>query len=365
MRKNFRTLILALLLQIFTAENAMAGSGVTPDDSCIGGINLFNALVANVTTLGLFSVYSANFNMKGAPGGSQCDSNYYGGVTHNSKGCAPGATGCSSNCDPNGGMTICYKTLTYTGITASNPTGLTYDYSCQEVQDGWTKTYVFPPATIRAKKIGDQLCAQFWTILGFQSMGCKYLPDCSQFALSPSCYVAQSCSNSSYQMSRSLVLIAGSIIQCVKESILRLFNDYTGCGTSTNYQQNYFPVFQDTMRDVVRAMLLLYVIFFGIKIMLGGEMPSKGEFFNFGTKFLLVLYFSVGFSTGYDTNGQASYNDGVTTFMLPFFQDGSTTLANIVYSAGGSQGLCLYNTQDYAAGYEYLALWDSIDCRLL
>ena len=55
MNKKFRTLILALLLQVFTSQNAVAGSA----GSCVGGIDLFNTLVANVTTLGLFSVYQA------------------------------------------------------------------------------------------------------------------------------------------------------------------------------------------------------------------------------------------------------------------------------------------------------------------
>lgn len=361
-KKKFKIIILALFIQIFTSQNAVAGSA----GSCVGGINIFNTLVADVTTLGLFSVYAANFYMEGADGnGDGCNANYYGGKMHNPKGCAPGDNNCSSDCDSKGGATICYKALVWTGITQSNPDGFSYKYDCYEVKDGWSKTYTFPPATIRAKKVGDKLCAQFWTILGYQSLGCKYLPDCSQFALDSSCYVAQSCSNAAYQKSRSLVPISGSIIQCIKESIERLFVDYTGCGSSTNYKQNYFPVFQETMRNVVRAALILYVIFFGIKISLGGEMPSKGEFFSFGAKFLLVLYFSVGISTNYSDSGKAQYDDGVTTLMLPFFQDGSTTLTNIVYSAGGAQGLCVYDTKDYDEEYQYLALWDSIDCRLL
>ncbi len=359
MKKKLRTLILAFILQIFSGQQVMAAN------SCVGSVDLLNSLVASITSLGLFAVYSANFQMVDAPDGTKCNANYYGGVMHNPKGCAPGATNCSSNCDPKGGVEICYKALVYNGSSLSNPTGLEYDYSCQEVQDGWRQVYPFPPATLRAKKVGDKLCVQFWTILGFQNIGCKYLPDCSQFSLSPSCYVAQSCSNSAFQNSRSFIPISGSIVQCIKESIQRLFTNYTGCGDSTNYKQNYFPVFQNTMRNVVRALLILYLIFFGIKAALGGEVPSRGEFFQLGAKFLLVIYFSVGFSNGYNGNGQAQYDDGVTTIMLPFFQDASTTLANIVYSAGGSTGLCVYNTKDYAKGYEYLALWDSIDCRLL
>jgi type IV secretion system protein VirB6 len=365
MNKKIRTLVLALLLQVFTAQQAVAGAGVTPDDSCVGGINLFNALVANVTTLSLFAVYSANFYIEGAPGGEGCDANYYNGTTHNHKGCAPGDNGCSSTCDSKGGMTICYKALTYPGITASNPDGFSYGYDCNEVTSGWKKTYLYPPGEIRAKKVGDKLCAQFWTIMGYQSIGCKYLPDCSVFKLDESCYVAKSCANAAFQQSRSFMPISGSIIQCIKESIERLFIDYSGCGSATNYKQNYFPVFQDTMRNVVRAALMLYVIFFGIKVALGGEMPDKGTFFTFGAKFLLVLYFSVGISTGFSDSGKAEYDDGVTTLMLPFFQDGATTLAGIVYSAGGAQGLCAYNTSDYPTEYQYLALWDSLDCRLL
>ena len=50
--KKFKIIILALFIQIFTSQNAVAGSA----GSCVGGINIFNTLVADVTTLGLFSL---------------------------------------------------------------------------------------------------------------------------------------------------------------------------------------------------------------------------------------------------------------------------------------------------------------------
>ncbi|MEK6733582.1 MAG: type IV secretion system protein [Pseudomonadota bacterium] len=108
---------------------------------------------------------------------------------------------------------------------------------------------------------------------------------------------------------------------------------------------------------------------------LGGEMPDKGEFFKFGAKYILVLYFSVGIYTSTASNGAPVYTDGVRSIMLPLFEGGSIALANIVYSAGGSTGLCQYDPASYPAvtngtkgfytSYGYLSLWDSLDCRIL
>lgn len=332
-------------------------NSIIQDDSCVPGIQLMNALLSSIVGKALFVAYSANFYMEDAPGTTgNCDPNYYNGSSHDSASCAPGASGCTSNCDPRGGARICYQFL---------QPDLSYKFICWDVNNGWTQIFLAPPAVISVLSLGDKLCVYFWTIFGPQAIGCKYLPDCSKFAMTNSCFLAQSCGNQAYQNSKAVFAISGSIVQCISDSISRLFINYNGCANSTVYQTNSFPVFQDAMRSSVRAAFLLYIIFFGIKMALGTEFPNKSEFFMFVAKFVLVLYFSVGIQTSQDPNGNAVYDDGVTTLMLPFFQSLSTTLTDIVYSAGGNTTLCNYSNQTYPTGYQYLSMWDSIDCRIL
>ncbi len=369
---KLRILILSLVLSMLS--NQYARADWQSDDSCTGGITILNKIVANITTLGLFTLYSSSFKIDGAPGYSdykdnptnKCNPDYYPNsgddpVVHNPKNCAEGDTTCNTDpavaCNYKGGMRMCYQYVDW---------DFSVKWDCNWVTtNGWgPKFYLLPIGTLKAMKNGDKICAYFDTALGYQAIGCKYIPDCSRFGLSDSCFVAQSCSNNANQQSRSFLPIAGSIIQCVKESIARLFFDTSACG-SGSYTTSYFPVFQDRMRKAIRAALTLYLVLFGLKIVLGHDMPSKGEFFKMGAKYILVVYFSVGISTGYGVNNQPVYDDGVTTYMLPFFNNGSASLANMVYSSGGSDGLCYYDPKDYAAEYTYLSMWDSIDCRLM
>ena len=409
--KTIKIILLTILISLFSNSYAMASS--FDDDSCTLGQSIIARILSTLTTFGLFAAYSENFSMDGAgltPDATKCSKDYYpsncsnntcsgSGAVHTSTGCtsctkANGAavqcvgscnvnnsTGCTngdtcaSTCNAKGGMKICFTY--YTGLLNSDGSSASAQ-DCNWTQAGWSKTYAYPPASIQVVQSGDKLCAQFWTLMGYQTIGCKYLPDCSVFATTSNCYVAQSCSSRAYQNSYALVPMTAMIIQCIKDSLALLFVNTNPCGgtvvasdgstsVSSGYTTAYFPDFQVAMRQVIKVAITLYFILFGIKMCLGAELPSKGEFFVFGAKYILVLYFSVGITTTTYKNGHSSttYHDGISTYMLPLFQNGATDLANIVYTAGGVRGLCDYSTKTYASGYEYLSLFDSMDCRVL
>jgi type IV secretion system protein VirB6 len=391
--KKCKTLAFLLLAGIFFTQSAHA-IGSYQNDSCAPGISLANRLIAKITTLGLFATYSRNFTMSGAeeePHTQNCAPYYYPDsgsntpIMHHPDGCTgmsdcgeDGATtcdtsNCAETCNSRGGMRICYRYIN--GFKADfSPT---YAHDCNWVTNGWNKSYLLPPAAIRVNSLGDKICAQFWTILGWQAIGCKYVPDCSVFNVNTSCFVAQSCSDNGYRNSKGLVPITSMIMQCIYESVARLFIDTSACATGegSNYKANYFPSFQNAMRNAVRAASILYVILFGIKMAMGGELPSKGEFFYLAGRYILVLYFSIGISMGTtsNANGQPVYSDGIMTYMLPLFQGGSQALVNIIYSSAGARGLCAYDPATYPPNttspfpntFGYLALWDSLDCRIL
>ncbi len=389
--------ILFCYLVIFFALTPHARADMFDDDSCVQGQSIINKLLTNFG-LGLFTNISGQFRMDGAgstPDETKCSPDYYptncsgtscsgDGVMHDSKscvscknsngqnvscanscnishptGCTNGYT-CASDCDGAGAVKICYKYYNF------SPLGLLQEQEdCNWARDGWSKFYFFPMASLRVVKQGDKLCAQTWTMMGFQSIGCKYLPDCSSFAVDSNCYVAEACSYGGYVHSRSLIAMTSMIIECINESLALLFVNTNNCGDSTSYKTNYFPVFQAAMRKAIKAAITLYFVLWGIKLAISGEVLSKGEWFTFVGRYILVIYFSVGILTKYDTNGNPVYSDGVTTIMLPLFKDGATDLSNMVYSSGGVTGLCDYTKVSYESGYQYLSLWDSLDCRIL
>lgn len=383
---KIRALVLTLLLSMSFNQIANAyGDDASLDDTCTQGTGILNRIVLDLTTLGLFSAYSDSFHMDGADDYGDtvngCNKDYYpdppkssggtssDGVIHKSRYCEEGDTSsdCDPNkpdCDPKGGMYVCYNQWV---VDANCITGC-YRDMCDWVQDGFgPKWYWAPPGTFRVAKIGDKLCTQFDTTLGYQSIGCKYLPQCETFVLEEDCFVAPSCYRKDAQESRSILPITAVIVQCISESVTSLFYEDDRCSNSedSSYSVTSFPGFQDTMRNAVRSCLMLYVILFGLKTVLGADAPNKKEMFIFGAKFLLVMYFSVGINININTNQEAEYSDGITKYMLPLFINGSSDLANIVYTAGGSEGLCSYTDESYPDGYSYLSLWDSIDCRIL
>ena len=386
---KFRIIIVIMALLSGMGQQAYASSAPTSGVSCTGGISILNNLLANVTTLGLFNSIASNFLMYGDPNGLanpgafgsnnqalMCDANYYNGAMHYPKTCVDNSgnpiPNCPQNCDnPNnvspaptcqacnaaGGVYLCY----YNSVAGS------MTWSCDWWQAGDPQvTYYDPPATLRVINVGDQLCAQFYTPIGWQSIGCKYLPDCNYFTLDSSCYVAQSCISSTSQYSHTPLPIAGTVVQCISDSVKLLFYQSASCTTNGQSSINYFKSFRDTLRNAVRSALMLYIILFGIKITLSGEVPSKGELFSFGAKFILVNYFSVGILVDRGAGGVPIYDDGIMDILYPLFNQGSSFLASLVYESGGSIGLCNYpaNGMTYHEGYQYLALWDSIDCRI-
>jgi type IV secretion system protein VirB6 len=336
--KNIAKILIITIVLGFA--NPSYSADFADDDSCIPGITMIARLIANLGSFGLFSAYSASFYMvgDGAEDGGRC------------------AT-------PSEDVNYCFTTVA--GIDAN---GISIDEKhCKTLKDGdRLDSYAtfLPPALIRAKNKGDKVCIQFMTAIGWSTIGCKYRPDPARSDLGVGCFAGQSCAKNGVRNSRSFFPVMGTVVQCVKESLDRVFIDQSACAEFADGKVNMFPEFQMSMRDIVRGALVLYVIFFGMKIALGSEMPRKGEVFMFLMKFILVLYFSVGISSGIDGDGKAQYTDGVTTFLKPSVETISASLAKMVFSAGGASGLCVYKETDYKKGFEYLALWDSIDCRV-
>jgi type IV secretion system protein VirB6 len=135
-----------------------------------------------------------------------------------------------------------------------------------------------------------------------------------------------------------------------------------GCG------QNPLAAFQDTLKNIVKVMMILYVVIFGLRIVMGGALPKKSEFFIFILKFALVMHFAVG---SVPTANQKTGIDQVYELALTAMSSFSNMIAgndDLGLDNNGmprmGSNLCQYNIGGYKEGYEYLALWDSLDCKL-
>ncbi len=227
---------------------------------------------------------------------------------------------------------------------------------------------------VRSTIVADALCVQVKTLIGWLTLGCKYKYNKQEsiFKIS-SCLAGSACANDTIKHSKSILPITGVAVECMKDAIVKIFVD--GCAASednTNVSNyiNLFPKFQENMHTGVLIVVTLYVIIFGIKIVLGHEAPKNLEIFMFIIKIVLVIYFSVGFKPG-DTSGdiQTSSN-GALAIILPGFEAITSTLSSFMGSSAGNSScsnngtLCYYDPNSYEGGYSYLALWDAFDCRI-
>lgn len=216
------------------------------------------------------------------------------------------------------------------------------------------------------------ICLYTSTAYGPQALVCKSAPPSYRpipnSVLTQCTNASSSCYDADSNHSRSIFNFSGVAYQCLTETLERTFylntpscpNDY---GVNQNIV-NIFVNFQNKMRNTVSAAIVLYVIFFAIKILLGEIRPKLSTAAMFIMKIILVFYFSVGLGPMNYINGNPSQNNGVVTWILPLFKSASMNLASIVFNAGNTKELCLFNASSYSSGRGYYSIWDSIDCRI-
>ena len=66
------------------------------------------------------------------------------------------------------------------------------------------------------------------------------------------------------------------------------------------------------MKKSIGAALILYVMFYGFKVVLNNEYVHLNKVATFILKFLFVVYFSVGLGNYYDQTGKSVSHFGMT-----------------------------------------------------
>lgn len=162
-----------------------------------------------------------------------------------------------------------------------------------------------------------------------------------------------SCSDVSKVKSKSWFSISGRVVQCVKETLHLVFFS-PQCHNSANL----LPQLQGHLKKAVYIMMVLYVVLFGMKITMSPQEFNKRELFTFLMKISLVFYFSIGLS--YKGQTQQGLVDVVYEGGLSAMQ----SFSGFVLEGAINNGLCEYKASDYSPGFSYLALWDTLDCRV-
>ncbi len=250
----------------------------------------------------------------------------------------------------------------------------------------------------------DRMCVATYGITGLIPVGCKYIKEpfpqsiYSSFMDDPSvisqgkinvvsstgliskatdpqalvqCSGVGSCFNKAYSVAKSPIVISSPLIECVKQMATKLLVSDSVCSFDqidqviNSPQRESSPLFQfqRNMHRAVTAFLSLYVILWGARILLSGNIPPKGEIVTFALKVIFVVYFAVGINITPNSTNDYDRMDGMTQWTFPFLLGGVSQIGNWIMNASPSE-LCKFFPSDYPSDMAHMAIWDSLDCRV-
>ncbi|MCF8462810.1 MAG: type IV secretion system protein [Rickettsiaceae bacterium] len=225
---------------------------------------------------------------------------------------------------------------------------------------------------VTVTQVDTNVCLMLETVFGMESVVCKTTtttpppkPEnktCTNVA--PVC-------NTDAGHSKSIFNFSGRAIQCLRETLNASFFGNSTCRqVEAPILTNVSPffVFQKSIRTGILAALVLYIAFFGIKLMYEPQNSiDGGQAIMFLLKLVLVQYFAIGSLPQYFNFGDVTSN-GVTDIVMPLILSAISEFSNIMLQASstpeGSNTFCYMDTSSYDVGYSYYALWDSFDCRV-
>ncbi|RYE05936.1 MAG: hypothetical protein EOP33_01610 [Rickettsiaceae bacterium] len=228
---------------------------------------------------------------------------------------------------------------------------------------------ILPVVPWKVVKEDDKICVATTTLaFDWIPVGCKYIREpypVSKYANFTDPNNSEGCYQRAYSNSRTGIVISSPLIECIKEMItnLTLGSNYViGVGDRPTQENTTLFQFQNNMHKAVSALLAIYVIFFGFRILLSGAVPPKNELIIFVFKIIFVIYFSVGINV--NSSGDTQRFDGMSSYALPFLLEGISQIAEWIVNAGVTSTLCQFSSDLYDSGFRHIALWDAIDCRL-
>jgi type IV secretion system protein VirB6 len=168
--------------------------------------------------------------------------------------------------------------------------------------------------------------------------------------------------------SQSLFNFSGLAVDCVKETLDKVFFRYSNCDSKDEKVSliglNPFSTFQESLKISIRAALILYIMFYAVNMILTKEYGNLDKIASFIMKLILVSYFAVGIGPIYFKDGKETTNNGMMEYGLPLLTRFAPQFAQIIFNSGGNKGLCEFDIKKYKDGYSFYQLWDAVDCRI-
>lgn len=203
------------------------------------------------------------------------------------------------------------------------------------------------------------------------------------------CFMPRLCyDDSAWSASQNDFSISGPVVQCVTMAVKALlfgerpasapdgtdFFDTTAITTTLSGQEyintcssnSLFDNIQTALRGSVFLALSLYVVLWGFQYIMaaagGGRLTSKGEFVKRIVTVSLVIFFATG--PAWKTYFPVLL-DITQVYSQKFLN--ATTTAVVDQATGDTSAAttyCQFQANQYDAGYETFALWDTLDCKL-
>lgn len=172
----------------------------------------------------------------------------------------------------------------------------------------------------------------------------------------------------------------GVVAECIEDSMLKIF--FPGATMVDGvFQQpsadtpTFFSSMQKRIQSTVRAVMALYLIFFGYKLMMGQSAPKPEEWKWLFMKFTLVSFFALSSGMSYFLPKMLNASKYLSVIVM---EAGLSDDNNASYAAGGADKGYKYcdfreykrtaqtdpsSTAEYPVGKNYMALWDMVDCK--
>lgn len=233
-----------------------------------------------------------------------------------------------------------------------------------QVWDDDTTRYL-EGAVLGTTRMQDKICLYVHMGITRLQLVCQYLkPRPRPLPPAMACFMPKVCGDNDYSKSLYSPGVTARVVQCVEGSVRALFQDGYRREDGTYYPE---PIsasdrnadcpttaliykFQQNFKRAVTGALTLFIIFYGIKIMFGGQQAlTKNEFMVKMITFAMVSYFAIG--------------DGWKEF-YPMLLTVSNSLAGMVLDSASGGFYCNFPLDGYPDGFQNLRLWDTLDCKV-
>jgi type IV secretory pathway VirB6-like protein len=189
------------------------------------------------------------------------------------------------------------------------------------------------------------------------------------------------------------------IAQCVRETLENVFQNVAGhskCFNENEYpdpngdcpsgryvengsfiykkgntvkEESFFTIVQNTLKSSVKMVLTLSIMFYGMNILMGkADIREKKDILMYLTKIALVLFFATGNAwQGFFFKGVYGASSEFSQMVFKIGAEESESRRDgcqfgMITNSNGEE---VSSGRLYPSGKEYLALWDTLDCKVM